>query len=528
MTQRHIRLALLLAGTIASASVSADSGGQDCIDGKGRAAVSACRTLAERLSADKKRLQALAQSLEAAGSHAAATAVYETAGRFYPKDRLLLQGLIRARSNLRSMSLVNVPTDRLSVQTTASQPDTANKTSPCWTLEWTDALAACESERRTNPGDASLQERTGDVLRSIGRVDEALAAYDLALGLSPSSEHLKRKRRSLALLAGNELEHTANEAPVEGLTAHADEQTENESSIVTQLELLETLRGRELIDESEYRERRARIMGLAFSPQGQTATVPATTARQPIDAAKYGRYRALVIGNNRYGKFQELGTPIADAKAVSELLRSAYGFEVTTLLDATRYQMANALSRLRRESGAADNVLIYYAGHGYLDETTKRGYWLPIDAEPDSFANWISTSDVTDTLAGISARHALVVADSCFSGSLLRAAGGANLDEREAQIERLFQKRSRTVMTSGGLEPVLDGNRGTQRARHSIFAAAFLDALSENRNVLEVSRLFVGLRDKVTSYAEQTPQYAPIRNAGHEGGEFLFVPRSNP
>jgi len=526
--QRHTRLALLLACIVASASVSADNNGQDCTEGNGVAAVSACRRLGERLSADKKRLQALAQSLEAAGRHAAATAVYEVAGRFYPKDRLLLQGLIRARSNLRSLSLVNIPTDSLPEQKTASQPDTANKTSPCWTLQWSDALTACESERHANPSDAGLQERTGDVLRSIGRVDEALAAYDLALSLSPRSEHLKRKRRSLALLAGDEPERIANQHPTEDRTATADRQSANESSIVTQLELLETLRGRELIDDSEYRERRARIMGSVFPPHSTTTTASTTTARKAIDVSKYGRYKALVIGNNRYDKFQELGTPIADAKAVSELLRSAYGFEVTTLLDANRYQIAEALSRFRRESGAADNVLIYYAGHGYLDETTKRGYWLPVDAEPDSFANWISTSDVTDTLAGISARHALVVADSCFSGSLLRAAGSANLDEREAQIERLFQKRSRTVMTSGGLEPVLDSGRGAQRAKHSIFATAFLDALSNNRDVLEVSRLFVGLRDRVTSYAEQTPQYAPIRNAGHEGGEFLFVPRRNP
>jgi len=177
VTQRRTRLALLLACTIASASVSADSHGQDCIDGKGVAAVGACRTLAERLSADKKRLQALGQSLEAAGRHGAATAVYETAGRFYPKDRVLLQGLIRARGNLRSMRLVSGPADRSSEQDAAAQSDAAHKKSPCWTLEWTDALTACESERRANPSDADLQERTGDLLRSMGRVGEALAAY---------------------------------------------------------------------------------------------------------------------------------------------------------------------------------------------------------------------------------------------------------------------------------------------------------------------------------------------------------------
>ena len=28
-----------------------------------------------------------------------------------------------------------------------------------------------------------------------------------------------------------------------------------------------------------------------------------------------------------------------------------------------------------------DNLLIYYAGYGWLEETTDRGYWLLVDAK---------------------------------------------------------------------------------------------------------------------------------------------------
>lgn len=524
MGRQRSGLVLVLACVFFCSDASADYNRQLCVEGDGSAAVLACREFAERLSADKKRLQDLAKSLEATGRYEAATAVYEIAGRFYPQDRLLLQGLIRARGNLRSMSLVEPQSERTFVQNAVHQNNTTERISPCWTLQWSEALAGCEKERLSNPEDASLQERTGDVLRSIGRVDDSLAAYDKALSLSPSSKSLRRKRQALAQLVAGEQPGNDNGSRVAEANAIIEKSHTSESSIVAQLELLETLRARELIGKSEYRERRARIMGSVFPAEIRTGSKPAPLPRKSIDFEKFGRYTALIIGNNRYGKFQPLKTPVADAKAVGDLLRDSYGFEVTTLLNANRYQMAKAMSHLRKSTRAGDNVLIYYAGHGYLDETTKRGYWLPIDAEPDNSANWISTSDITDTLAGISAQHALVVADSCFSGSLLRA-GNANLDDREAQIDRLFRKRSRTVLTSGGLEPVLDSGRGAGRAQHSIFANAFLDALRTNQDVLEVGRLFVGLRDAVTSYAEQTPQYAPIRNAGHDGGEFMFVPR---
>jgi hypothetical protein len=31
------------------------------------------------------------------------------------------------------------------------------------------------------------------------------------------------------------------------------------------------------------------------------------------------------------------------------------------------------------------------------------------------------------------------------------------------------------------------------------------------------------VRDRIALRASQTPQYAPLRNAGHDGGDFIFV-----
>ncbi len=77
-------------------------------------------------------------------------------------------------------------------------------------------------------------------------------------------------------------------------------------------------------------------------------------------------------------------------------------------------------------------------------------------------------------------------------------------------------KRSRTVLVSGGLEPVIDGKR-------SIFAKAFLDALRDNTGVLDGQHLFSTIGRPVALESSQTPQYSDIRRSGHEGGDFLFV-----
>jgi hypothetical protein len=85
----------------------------------------------------------------------------------------------------------------------------------------------------------------------------------------------------------------------------------------------------------------------------------------------------------------------------------------------------------------------------------------------------------------------------------------------------MSRKRARMVISSGGLEPVLDGGGG----EHSVFAAAFLGALRENDGVLDTTTLFSRIRRDVMLQADQTPELADIRKSGHEGGDFLFVPR---
>ena len=243
----------------------------------------------------------------------------------------------------------------------------------------------------------------------------------------------------------------------------------------------------------------------------------------------FGRYYAVVIGNDEYTNFPQLGTAVNDARKVAELLKHNYGFDTRLITNADRYTVLSALNEVRHKLREQDNLLIYYAGHGEIDANTKQGYWLPVDAEKGNTANWVSNTSITDLLNTIKAKHILVVADSCYSGSMTRSSiPRLNTKMNEAHFQKWLQlmkkTRSRTVLTSGGLKPVLDSGGG----KHSVFAKAFLKELEGGDGVIDAYRIFLDVSGDVQQAAasvgfKQVPTYAPIQHAGHGGGEFLLV-----
>ncbi len=85
----------------------------------------------------------------------------------------------------------------------------------------------------------------------------------------------------------------------------------------------------------------------------------------------------------------------------------------------------------------------------------------------------------------------------------------------------MAKKQARVALTSGGLEPVMDSGGGD----HSPFARPFIAALKRNDVVMDGTTLFKEVRRPVMLSANQTPEYSDVRNAGHDGGDFLFVRR---
>lgn len=282
-------------------------------------------------------------------------------------------------------------------------------------------------------------------------------------------------------------------------------------------------------------DKQGRRSTLAFSliAQGGDSEERLVAKRlNPLKDVEIGSFHALLIGNQDYDSLPDLDTAIADVEEVAKMLKTKFGYKVTLLRNADRYQVLSALNKLRKELTENDNLLVYYAGHGELDRVNLRGHWLPVDAEVHSTANWISNVSITDILNAMSVRHVLMVADSCYSGSLTRSAlsqlaGGQSDSARSHWLKTLSQMRSRTALTSGGLAPVLDGGGGN----HSVFAKAFLGVLRDLSDITEGQRVYRDVSARVAFEAtkfqvEQVPEYAPIKFAGHEAGDYLFVPKT--
>ena len=260
--------------------------------------------------------------------------------------------------------------------------------------------------------------------------------------------------------------------------------------------------------------------------------VPATPQNRGLDpdqptqsAVANGAYYALVIGIDDYpAPLPKLKTAVDDAKAVGALLHDRYGFRVTYLLDqsATRFKILNALARLRNTLGPDDNLLIYYAGHGFSDREAQKAYWLPVDADSGNSPNRIIADDLTTGVRVLPSRHVLIISDSCYSGALSRDADApVPSDGQAAFLNRMLRSRSRTLMASGGDEPVADGGSNG----HSVFANAVLGALDkESQPMFTASDLFYGsVRQQVAGKSEQLPQYSIIRNSDHDEGDFVFA-----
>ena len=155
---------------------------------------------------------------------------------------------------------------------------------------------------------------------------------------------------------------------------------------------------------------------------------------------------------------------------------------------------------------------------------------MPTDGVANNAKSWISNAAISDILNTLPAKKVMVVADSCYSGSMTRAAvpnlTSATPEKWNAYVKTMAAGRSRTALTSGGVQPVPDSGSGN----HSYFARAFLNVLQDNNRLMEAQRLY---REVATSLAlnsinspiPQNPQYAPIRYAGHESGDFFFLPK---
>lgn len=217
---------------------------------------------------------------------------------------------------------------------------------------------------------------------------------------------------------------------------------------------------------------------------------------------------------------QHLSNPYSDATKLKKEIISNYSFDsenVTMLRNPSRSDILSSFESLASILDENDNLLVFFAGHGFYDENLEIGYWLASDAISSSKANWVSNSTIRDYISGLKNKHTLLISDACFSGSIFKTREVTNVSNTldDYAYYRLNKLPSRKAMTSGTLNTVPDDSQ---------FMKYLLKYLSENeKEYLPSKQLFHEIEIAIINNTANIPQFGTIQNTGDEGGDFIFV-----
>lgn len=229
---------------------------------------------------------------------------------------------------------------------------------------------------------------------------------------------------------------------------------------------------------------------------------------------------ALIIGNEDYSSFQtglenESNVPYAknDALIFKKYAINVLGVPEQNIIiniNVSAIKMHRDIEKINKiikNSNGTAEVFVYYAGHGFPDEKTKKSYLIPVDVTATDLKFAIELNDLYDKLTEYPAKKVTVFLDACFSG------GGRN--------ESLLATRAPAIKYE---ENVLKGNivvfsasSGTQSAlaykkkKHGMFTYYLLKKLQETKGNISYGDLFdylnknISIKSIMINEKEQNP-----------------------
>ncbi|MGE0772649.1 MAG: caspase domain-containing protein [Cyclobacteriaceae bacterium] len=245
------------------------------------------------------------------------------------------------------------------------------------------------------------------------------------------------------------------------------------------------------------------------------------------NAAKLNRNDyALLILTDKYDNWSPLVNPVFDGRTIAAELQNTYGFKVEVLENPSQdlvFRKLREYSEMRYEP--LDQLMIFFAGHGYYDETFKEGYAVVKESLKDDpgRTSYISYNRLRNVVNVIPCEHVLLMMDVCFGGTIDEALAKARADDdiygdvsQADFIIRKLTNKTRKYLTSGGKTYVSDGIAG----KHSPFAARVIEAFKTyggNDGILTLTELW--------PYVEKLTPEPRLGKFGDDapGSEFVFV-----
>ena len=249
------------------------------------------------------------------------------------------------------------------------------------------------------------------------------------------------------------------------------------------------------------------------------------------DASRLSRKDyALIFATDKYDNWKALVNPIFDARTIADNLKKTYGFNVEVVENANQSQVLDKLREYaEKKYGELDQLFVFFAGHGFYDETFKEGFIVTRESLPDDPGrnSYLRHSVLRSTINNNPCQHIFLTMDVCFGGTFDDSVSSRALDDESyrapSQSEIIMRKlklKTRKYLTSGGKEYVSDGIAG----RHSPFAKQFIEALEKGMGgdgILTLSEIMTYVETLKTA-----PQYGKFGN-DQIGSDFVFVVKGN-
>ncbi|BDA76454.1 hypothetical protein CAL7716_106200 (plasmid) [Calothrix sp. PCC 7716] len=248
-------------------------------------------------------------------------------------------------------------------------------------------------------------------------------------------------------------------------------------------------------------------------------------------------YALLIgVGESAYPKWS-LPTTVKDIQALHSILTDPnlcgyisgeHNFRILHDTAATRHAILDSLTWLKEQADADSEatVVVYYSGHGWLDESTGKYYLIQHDVEPFDIANSaLSAEDFTKALRQIQAQRLLVIIDSCHAEGMATAKNEqATIKLPSNFVQTALPKQLIDDLKHGEGRAVFTSSRGKQASwirsdgAMSIYTYHLIEALQGAGNkpgetVVKVSNLMnyiskaVPESTKCNYQTEQTPYF---------------------
>ena len=208
----------------------------------------------------------------------------------------------------------------------------------------------------------------------------------------------------------------------------------------------------------------------------------------------------VIIANENYQEVAKVPYTINDGEIFAEYCKKTLGIPETNISlvkDATANNMKREvrwLTQILQQYNGEAKAIVYYAGHGIPDESTKDAYLLPVDGYGDDPSTGYSLNELYKTLNEVPSKSTLVFLDACFSG--------ANRDGSMLASARGVAIKAKPTAPIGNMI-VFSAAQGDETAYpykdkgHGLFTYYFLKKLQETKGDVTLGELSEYITDQV-------------------------------